>query len=77
MASILEYEANSSEDYPKVARVLYNRPKRNAAAAGLDGLLRQRRSGDVWTTAAERSNTSLYNTYAPSRPASGPDRLTG
>ena len=25
VASILEYEANRSEDYPKVARVLYNR----------------------------------------------------
>jgi len=28
VASILEYEANSSEDYPKVARVLYNRMKK-------------------------------------------------
>ena len=42
MASILEYEANRSKDYPKVARVLYNRLEQgHAAAAGLDGGLRQ------------------------------------
>ena len=46
VASILEYEANRSEDYPKVARVLYNRlDEGHAAAAGLDGRLRQQAIG--------------------------------
>ena len=45
VASILEYEANRSEDYPKVARVLYNRLTGDAAAARLDRLLRQRALG--------------------------------
>ena len=64
VASILEYEANKSEDYPKVARVLYNRMKKDMPLQ-LDSTVSyvSKRSGDVWTTAAERSNTSLYNTY--------------
>ena len=64
VASILEYEANRSEDYPKVARVLYNRLKKDMPLQ-LDSTVSyvSKRSGDVWTTAAERSNTSLYNTY--------------
>jgi UPF0755 protein len=73
VASILEYEANRSEDYPKVARVLYNR-----LAAGmplqLDSTVSyvSQRSGDVWTTAAERSNNSRYNTYAHTGLPPGP-----
>ncbi len=65
VASILEYEANRSEDYPKVARVLYNRQKRKMPLQ-LDSTVSyvSKRSGDVWTTSAERANTSLYNTYA-------------
>jgi UPF0755 protein len=65
VASILEYEANRSEDYPKVARVLYNRLKRKMPLQ-LDSTVSyvSQRSGDVWTTSAERSNSSLYNTYA-------------
>ena len=65
VASILEYEANRSEDYPKVARVLYNRLKRKMPLQ-LDSTVSyvSKRSGDVWTTSAERANTSLYNTYA-------------
>ena len=64
VASILEYEANKSEDYPKVARVLYNRLKKNMPLQ-LDSTVSyvSKRSGDVWTTAEERANTSLYNTY--------------
>ncbi len=64
VASILEYEANKSEDYPKVARVLYNRMKKNMPLQ-LDSTVSyvSQRSGDVWTTSAERSNNSLYNTY--------------
>ncbi len=65
VASIIEYEANRSEDYPKVARVLYNRLDRGMALQ-LDSTVSyvSQRKGDVWTTAAERANTSAYNTYA-------------
>ena len=65
VASILEYEAKRPEDYPKVARVLYNRQKRKMPLQ-LDSTVSyvSGRTGDVWTTAAERSNTSRYNTYA-------------
>ncbi len=76
MASILEFEAKKDSDYPKVARVLYNRLK--------DGMLLQLdstvsyasgREGDVFTTPAERNSDSPYNTYkAPGLPP-GPDRL--
>ena len=52
VASILEYEANRSEDYPKVARVLYNRLKKDMPLQ-LDSTVSyvSKRSGDVWTTA--------------------------
>ena len=65
VASILEYEANHAEDYPKVARVLYNRLDKGMPLQ-LDSTVAyvSQRSGDVWTTAAERANTSAYNTYA-------------
>jgi UPF0755 protein len=65
VASILEYEANHSEDYPKVARVLYNRLQKGMPLQ-LDSTVAyvSQRSGDVWTTAAERANNSAYNTYA-------------
>ena len=64
VASILEYEANKSEDYPRVARVLYNRMKKDMPLQ-LDSTVSyvSQRSGDVWTTSAERSDNSLYNTY--------------
>ncbi len=64
VASILEYEANRPEDYPKVARVLYNRMKKKMPLQ-LDSTVSyvSKRSGDVWTTSAERSDNSLYNTY--------------
>ena len=64
VASILEYEANKPEDYPKVARVLYNRLKKKMPLQ-LDSTVSyvSKRSGDVWTTSAERSDNSLYNTY--------------
>ena len=65
VASILEYEANRSEDYPKVARVLYNRLNQGMPLQ-LDSTVSyvSKRSGDVWTTADERANNSAYNTYA-------------
>ena len=73
VASILEYEANRSEDYPKVARVLYNRLADDMPLQ-LDSTVSyvSQRSGDVWTTAEERSNTSLYNTYVHTGLPPGP-----
>jgi UPF0755 protein len=64
VASILEYEANRSEDYPKVARVLYNRLDKDMMLQ-LDSTVSyvSKRKGDVFTTAAERASPSLYNTY--------------
>ena len=75
VASILEYEANRSEDYPKVARVLYNRLDEGMPLQ-LDSTVSyvSQRSGDVWTTADERAEPSAYNTYAH-RPAPRADRL--
>jgi UPF0755 protein len=64
VASILEYEANKSEDYPKVARVLYNRLAEGMPLQ-LDSTVSyvSQREGDVYTTAEERANPSAYNTY--------------
>ena len=81
VASILEYEANRSEDYPKVARVLYNRIKKGMALQ-LDSTVSyiSKRQGDVFTTAAERANPSLYNTYVhkglPPGPIGSPGEQT-
>jgi UPF0755 protein len=73
VASILEYEANHSADYPKVARVLYNRLAKGMPLQ-LDSTVAyvSQRQGDVWTTAAERANTSAYNTYAHAGLPPGP-----
>jgi UPF0755 protein len=64
LASILEYEANRDEDYPKVARVFLNRLDQgialqsDATVAFANGI-----TGDVWTTPEQRDNPSKYNTY--------------
>lgn len=64
LASILEYEANRDEDYPKVARVFLNRLDQgialqsDATVAYANGI-----EGDVWTTEAQRNLDSPYNTY--------------
>ncbi|MEH3069224.1 MAG: endolytic transglycosylase MltG [Aeromicrobium erythreum] len=64
VASILEYEAARDEDYPKVARVLYNRIA-DGMPLQLDSTVSyvSKREGDVWTTPEERANPSEYNTY--------------
>jgi UPF0755 protein len=64
VASILEYEGQKPEDYAKIARVLYNRIEQGMPLQ-LDSTVSyvSERKGDVWTTAEERANPSLYNTY--------------
>jgi UPF0755 protein len=81
VASILEYEANRTEDYPKVARVIYNRLDKKMALQ-LDSTVSYAsgRQGDVWTTASERSSDSQYNTYRhrglPPGPIGSPGEAT-
>jgi len=81
VASILEYEARRDEDYPKVARVLYNRLDEDIPLQ-LDSTVSyvSKRKGDVWTTAAERADPSEYNTYQhiglPPGPIGSPGRKT-
>ena len=81
VASILEYEANRKVDYPKVARVLYNRLDKGMALQ-LDSTVSyvSKREGDVWTTPDERANPSLYNTYQhtglPPGPIGSPGEAT-
>jgi UPF0755 protein len=64
VASILEYEAKRDQDYPKVARVIYNRLEADQALQ-LDSTVSyvSKRKGDVFTTPQERENPSAYNTY--------------
>ncbi|RZI85080.1 MAG: endolytic transglycosylase MltG, partial [Microbacterium sp.] len=64
VASILEYEAGTDEDYPKVARVLYNRLDRGMALQ-LDSTVAfaNNSTGSIYTTAEERAVDSPYNTY--------------
>lgn len=81
VASILEYEAKQDVDYPKVARVLYNRIKAGMALQ-LDSTVAyvSQRKGDVFTTDAERNNQSAYNTYQhtglPPGPIGSPGQKT-
>jgi UPF0755 protein len=64
VASILEYEAKKDADYPKVARVLYNRLDQGMPLQ-LDSTVSyvSGRKGDVFTTEDERNAESAYNTY--------------
>lgn len=81
VASILEYEAKQDQDYPKVARVLYNRLaidmplQLDSTVSYVSG-----RKGDVWTTEDERNAESAYNTYQnaglPPGPIGSPGRKT-
>ncbi|TIC85490.1 endolytic transglycosylase MltG [Nocardioides sp. GY 10127] len=81
VASILEYEANNKSDYAKVARVIYNRLDIGMALQ-LDSTVSyvSGRSGDVWTTAEEREDDSLYNTYQhtglPPGPIGSPGKVS-
>lgn len=73
VASVLEYEAKKDADYPKVARVLYNRLKAGMALQ-LDSTVAyvSQRKGDVFTTAKERADPSEYNTYTNTGLPPGP-----
>ncbi|KAA1399259.1 endolytic transglycosylase MltG [Aeromicrobium ginsengisoli] len=73
VASILEYEAKKDSDYPKVARVLYNRLKAGMLLQ-LDSTVSYAsgREGDVFTTQAERDSDSPYNTYKAAGLPPGP-----
>jgi UPF0755 protein len=81
VASILEYEAKRPEDYPKVARTIYNRlkagmPLQSDATVSYANKV----SGEVWTTAEMRANDSPYNTYQhtglPPGPIGNPGEAT-
>jgi UPF0755 protein len=81
VASILEYEAKKDSDYPKVARVLYNRlakPMRLQLDSTVSYV--SKRKGDVFTTDAERADPSEYNTYThdglPPGPIGSPGEKT-
>ncbi|MEV7396567.1 endolytic transglycosylase MltG [Aeromicrobium sp. NPDC092404] len=73
VASILEFEAKKDADYPKVARVLYNR-LRDGMLLQLDSTVSYAsgREGDVFTTEDERNSDSPYNTYKAAGLPPGP-----
>jgi len=64
VASILEYEGSRDQDYPKIARAIYNRLdagmalQSDATVAFANNL-----SGTVYTTEEQRRIDSPYNTY--------------
>lgn len=73
IASIIEYEASRDEDYPKIARAIYNRidvgmPLQSDATVAYANKL----TGTVWTTIEERNNQSPYNTYVHTGLPPGP-----
>ncbi len=81
IASILEYEGSRDEDYPRIARAIYNRLdigmrlQSDATVAYANNL-----TGTVWTTLEERNNRSPYNTYVhtglPPGPIGSPGKKT-
>jgi UPF0755 protein len=78
VASIVAAETNRKEDYPKVARVIYNR-LRAGKKLQMDSTIHYvvGRDGDVFTSAEQRQNPSRYNTYRwaklPPGPINSPD----
>ena len=78
VASILEYEADRGVDYPKVARVIYNRLQQHIPLQlGLHGRLRQRpRRRRVDHRRRARQQLPLQHLRAPG-PAPRADRLAG
>lgn len=64
VASIIAAETNRSEDYPKVARVIYNRLQRNMKLQ-MDSTVHYvvGKDGSVFTSDEQRNFDSPYNTY--------------
>lgn len=81
VASILEYEGSRAEDYPKIARAIYNRLQQGMAIQS-DATVAYANNleGTVWTTQAQRDNPSPYNTYVhtglPPGPIGSPGETT-
>lgn len=73
IASILEYEGSRDEDYPKIARAIYNRlDKGMALQSDATVAYANNLTGTVWTTQAQRDNPSPYNTYVHTGLPPGP-----
>jgi UPF0755 protein len=73
VASILEYEGSRAEDYPKIARAIYNRlDKGMAIQSDATVAYANNLEGTVWTTQAQRDNPSPYNTYVHTGLPPGP-----
>jgi UPF0755 protein len=64
VASIVAGETNRKQDYPKVARVIYNRMVARMPLQ-MDSTIHYvvGRDGGIFTTAQQRQNPSRYNTY--------------
>ncbi|MFT4306785.1 MAG: endolytic transglycosylase MltG [Microbacterium sp.] len=79
LASIVQKEAGSTDDMPKIARVFLNRiadgmPLQSDATVAYGAGL----TGTVWTTEEEREDTSnIYNTYVITGLPPGPISLPG
>ncbi|HEU4945907.1 MAG TPA: endolytic transglycosylase MltG [Kribbella sp.] len=81
VASIVAAETNRKEDYPKVARVIYNR-LRAGKKLQMDSTIHYvvGRDGGVFTSTQQRQSPSRYNTYRweglPPGPINSPDVQT-
>jgi len=81
VASIIGAETNRAEDYPKVARVIYNRLQKNMRLQ-MDSTVHYvtGKDGGVFTTDEQREIDSPYNTYRtrglPPTPINSPGKDT-
>ncbi|HET6741297.1 MAG TPA: endolytic transglycosylase MltG [Kribbella sp.] len=79
VASIIGAETNRKEDYPKVARVIYNRLAAGMYL-GMDSTIHYAlgKDGGVFTSKEQRQNPTPYNTYnhkgLPPTPINSPTR---
>jgi UPF0755 protein len=78
VASLVQAEARRSEDFPKVAAVIYNRLS-IGEPLGLDSTVHYavESSGDVFTTEEDREINSPYNTYTNAGLPPGPINSPG
>jgi UPF0755 protein len=81
IASILEYEGSRDQDYPKIARAIYNRLHQGMALQS-DATIAYANnlSHTLYTTSAQRAVDSPYNTYLhtglPPGPIGSPGQKT-